>query len=399
MDNYVVLSKCDEYDVDVIEQMLRTHMDRLDIYDRLDGIKTVAIKVNLVSAMKPDTAGTTHPAVVEALCRILIEKGCEVVIGDSPGGPFTGAYLKGIYHVCGMDGVALRTGAKLNDDFSQKDVFFENGKIARNITVTSWLLNADAIINCCKLKTHGMMAMSASVKNMFGCIPGTMKPEYHFRFPKQSDFTNMLIDLQEYWKPKMLMHVVDGILGMEGNGPTAGTPRHIGALMSSTDPYAVDLIGGRIIGLECEDVYTMSLARERGLCVDGADKVKLTRTDGNGNECETSDVDKLLSDIKISDYELMDNAADLQFGGNSLSAKIRGRLIQTFMASRPEPVASECIGCRKCEQICPAGAITMVDNVPHIDRRKCIKCFCCQEFCPKGAMKVRRTAVAKLLSH
>lgn len=385
----IYLSECKTYDYALVCEILKKQLSESGVLDCIKPDMTIALKLNLVSAMKPDTAGTTHPVVIEALCNILMEKGASVVLGDSPGGPFNGTYLKTVYRICGIEEVAEKTGAKLNEDFSQRDVFFSDGKIARNITVTNWLCEADYIINCCKLKTHGMMAMSAAVKNMFGSIPGTMKPEYHFRYPKQEDFANMLIDLQEFWKSKMLAHVVDGIVGMEGNGPTAGSPKEIGILMSGTDPYALDLIGGRIIGLECDDVMTMQLAAQRGLGQRNADEV---------NICISGSHDSLEGYI-VDDYELLDNASDLQFGGNSFIQKIRGKLVQSFFASRPEPDKSECIGCKKCEQICPAKAIVMVDNVPQIDRSKCIKCFCCQEFCPKGAMKVKRTAVAKLLSH
>ena len=60
--------------------------------------------------------------------------------------------------------------------------------------------------------------------------------------------------------------------------------------------------------------------------------------------------------------------------------------------------AKQCIGCKKCANICPAKAIEMVNNKPKIARKQCIRCFCCQEFCPKGALKAKRTPVAKLLT-
>lgn len=68
------------------------------------------------------------------------------------------------------------------------------------------------------------------------------------------------------------------------------------------------------------------------------------------------------------------------------------------MASKPDAVKSECIGCGMCAKLCPAKAITMKNKLPEIDRKKCIRCFCCQEFCPKGAMKVKRTWIARLLN-
>ena len=390
----VFLDVCKEYDVDKIEDILNKQLDGLGVLKKVWPGMTIALKLNLVAAMKPDTAVTTHPAVVEALCRILVGLGAKVIMGDSPGGPYTSAYLKLFYSTCGLNDIASRTGAFVNTDFEQTNVAFEEGVIAKSITVTSWLLNADMIINCCKLKTHGMMGMSAAVKNMFGTIPGTMKPEYHFRFPDQREFANMLVDLQEYWKPRMLCHVVDGITGMEGNGPTAGTPRQVGVLMSGTDPYALDLIGGRIIGLEQSDVATMSVAFERGLGAGSADSVSLNRDDRQIFATRDN-----IGDLCIPDYELLETKADIQFGGNGIIADIRKKLFKTLFTSRPQVEKTECISCKKCFEICPTKAITMKDNIPEIDRSKCIKCFCCQEFCPKGAMKVKRTVIARILAH
>ena len=395
MGNIVELTPCPEYDLLKVEQLLKDQMIHSGVLEKIHEGMTIALKLNLVAAMKPETAATTHPVVVEALCRILRDKGAEVIMGDSPGGPYTAAFLKGFYNICGLNDIAERTGAKVNTDFGNSDVSFEEGIIAKNITVTSWLLQADAIINCCKLKTHGMMGMSAAVKNMFGSIPGTMKPEYHFRFPKQDDFANMLIDLQEYWKPQMLYHVVDAICGMEGNGPTAGTPRKIGVLMSGYDPYALDLVGGRIIGLECPDVLTLDRAYARGLGGHSADDVDICL----GSETIVKATTDNLKPFIISDYKLLDTKADLQFGGNSAFGKLRSKVFSLALTSKPKVNPSECIGCCKCRDICPAKAIEMKNNIPVIDRNKCIKCFCCQEFCPKGAMKVHRTALAKLLVH
>lgn len=393
-DNLVTLNPCVNYDVDEIEKILRDEMTTLGVLDEIKEGMTIALKLNLVAAMKPETAATTHPSVVHALCRIISGQGATAVLGDSPGGPFTGVYLNNVYNVCGIADVAKKTGARLNDDFSQMDVIVEEAKVARNIAVTSWLYKADYIINVCKLKTHGMMGMSSAVKNMFGSIPGTTKPEYHFRFPTQSGFANMLIDIQTYWKPKMLLHVVDGIVGMEDNGPSSGTPRQIGVIMSSRSPYNLDLIGGRIIGLEQAEVLTMSEAYLRGLSPESADEVDVAF----GATVKKGTKDNLKA-FMIPDYQLLDTVRDLQFGGDSLSHKLSRWALETFLASKPEVKKDECIGCRKCQDICPANAIRMENNIPVIDRKKCIKCFCCQEFCPKGAMKVKRTPIAKILSH
>jgi len=394
MNEMVYLSACNSYDVDQIKNIIAKQMKDSGALDAIKPGMKVALKLNLVAAMKPDTAVTTHPAVVEAVCKILIERGASVVMGDSPGGPYTATFLKGFYNTCGLNDIAQRTGAIVNTNFDIVDVNFPEAQIAKNMTVTKWLSDADVIINCAKLKTHGMMAMSAAVKNMFGSIPGTMKPEYHFRFPNQVDFADMLIDIQEYWKPKMLFHIIDGIVGMEGNGPTAGTAREVGVILSGKDPYSIDLICARIIGLGIDNVLTIKRAYDRALAVEDAKDV-LVCIEGTEDKGTVASLNKYM----VSDYELIDTRHDLLFGGDKLLQRMRSKLFGAFLSSKPQVNKSECIGCEKCFQICPAKAIEMKEKIPCIDRDKCIKCFCCQEFCPKGAMKVHRTAVAKLLSH
>ena len=87
-----------------------------------------------------------------------------------------------IYAASGMEAVE-ETGAQLNHDFSQREAVFPEGKTLHTFQYTAWLDWADAVINVCKLKTHGMMGMSCAAKNLFGVVPGTLKPEYHFRIP------------------------------------------------------------------------------------------------------------------------------------------------------------------------------------------------------------------------
>ncbi|MBQ7715250.1 MAG: DUF362 domain-containing protein [Clostridia bacterium] len=374
--------RCDGYDPDLI----KAAMDRLfEPIDALDFVKpgaTVAIKVNLVAAMKPEKAATTHPALVTELCRRIVERGATPVVGDSPGGPFTGLYLKGIYSSTGMTAIE-KVGGRLNSDFDTvRCESFPEAEVLKNFTYSSWLANADAVINFAKLKTHGMMGMSAAVKNLFGAIPGTIKPEYHYRFPNAKDFANMLIDIDEYVKPSL--SIVDGIVGMEGNGPTVGDPRHIGVLAASRSPYDLDTFCASVIGLSADKVPTLQLAIERGLGRT-IDKIEVV---GDG------------ADVGIPDFKNIERANDIEFftGLLGLKGKFLNRIAKWALSTRPKLKRSECVGCKRCDGICPAGAITMKGGKPRIDRGVCIRCFCCQEFCPKGALKVHRPLVARILT-
>ena len=78
--------------------------------------------------------------------------------------------------------------------------------------------------------------------------------------------------------------------------------------------------------------------------------------------------------------------------------KIINPIIAKVLTVKPKVKKKECIGCKKCENICPVNAITMKDKKPIINRDKCIRCFCCQEFCPVGAMKAHKNLIVKVLT-
>ena len=334
----------------------------------------IGIKVNLVHAAAPEAAVTTHPALVKALTDLLRQRGAEVVLGDSPGGLYTAAHLEKVYSLCGL----MDTGAALNRDFSVKDGVFPEGKVLKTFRYTGWLDGCDALINFCKLKTHGMMGMTCAVKNFFGAIPGTMKPEYHFRFPEAMDFAHMLVDLQLYFRP--VLHIVDAVTAMEGNGPTAGTPRDLGLVLTSENPFALDQVCAPLIGLAPEQVLTQKAALDRGLVPDTAFPPDLRPF------CKT-------------DFRLPPTKSTLfRSVLPGKAGEVVGRAMQKALSPRPTLTPDLCVGCGKCAGLCPARAIRMVRGKPKIHRSRCIGCFCCQEFCPKGALEAKRSAIARLLT-
>jgi len=171
----VSIVPCASYDEKVVKPALIRLLEPLGGLDFVKPGMKIVIKPNLVSAMKPEDAATTHPVLLCALAEMLTEKGAAVIIGDSPGGLYNAAFLNRIYSVTGMRETE-KYGAKLNQDFRQKEAVFPEAKVLKNFTYTAYLDDADYIINFCKLKTHGMMGMSAAAKNMFGVVPGISNP-------------------------------------------------------------------------------------------------------------------------------------------------------------------------------------------------------------------------------
>ena len=336
----------------------------------------VAVKVNLLGAHKPEKAATTHPALVTQLCRMLVARGASVVVGDSPGGFFTRAFLSPVYLACGMHAVT-DTGARLNDDFSETDVSNPDGLLLRAFRCTRYLLEADAIIDVCKLKTHGLMAYTGAVKNMFGAIPGMKKSELHYQFSRTDAFAGMLIDLYARMRPRLC--IADAVTIMEGNGPSVGTPRHMGALLAAENGHALDLLGARLMGLGVNDVPTLKAAFARGYVPETAEQLSV-----NGAWLPFVAKDFCCTPIR----------SVISWGtGNPVLA----RAMERALADRPAADGTLCTGCGVCARHCPIHAVTMKGKRPLIDRGACIRCFCCQEFCPAGAMQKRRPPLAKWL--
>ncbi|MBR2189199.1 MAG: DUF362 domain-containing protein [Eubacterium sp.] len=377
----VSAAACGRYDVNTVRESLARVLEPLGGLDWVEPGMTIAIKVNLIAARAPEKAATTNPVLVTELCRMLTARGAEVIVGDSPGGTFTAGHLENVYRICGLTTVE-EAGARLNRDFSIRDAVFQEAVSLKTFSYTGWLDAADCIIDFCKLKTHAMMKMTCAVKNLFGTIPGTTKPEYHMRFPDISDFANLMIDLNEYFRPRLC--IVDAVDCMEGNGPTSGTPRHMGLLLASESPYDIDMAAAHLIGLGLADIDTLRQANLRGL--------------GPASFEEVTCVGEALAPYVIGDFKTDIKRMGVDFSlGEGPFGKLSAVIFNAALKTRPQVRPKECVGCAKCADVCPAKAISMVRKKPSIDRGKCIRCFCCQEFCPVGAMKVHHTWAGNLI--
>jgi len=367
----VVLKYCPDYTMDV-EQHLRDGLAELGGMSAFvkPGQK-VLLKVNLLMKKRPEEAVTTHPSVVEAVVHLVQEAGGIPIIGDSPGGPYTVSSLQAIYTRSGLREVAERTGAILNEDVGQTTIQCSEGKIVKSLTVTNCVLNADVVIPLSKLKTHGMMTFTGAVKILFGVIPGLLKAEYHLKMFKITDFADLLVDIATWVKPTL--SIMDGVVGMEGDGPSAGKPRNIGALILSTDPFALDVVATDLIGLKPEKVPTIMAARLRGL---------------------TSRLDELqLSGDSRSLWKIEGFVIPKAVSANFLDMVPLPGNVKTFLLNRvrPRPIFEHamCVGCSDCVNNCPPKALTMNENQrPIVDLEACVRCFCCQELCPHQAVKL-----------
>jgi len=381
----VAVQRVTEYDADTILACLNRQAEALGISAAEYAEKRVVIKPNLVAPTKPDGAATTNPAFLTAVVRFLREHGAsDLLLAESPGGLYSEATLRINYKACGILDAAESVGLPLNYDTSHRTVNASSGVACRAFSVITPICEADVIVDLCRLKSHSLTKMSGAVKNFFGVVPGVQKFEMHSAYPALPVFSEMLVDLAEMLCQKHeILAICDGIVGMEGNGPTGGTPRAIGAVLMSRDPFCLDLAAETIIGFS-GTVSVTEAAKTRGLCPDTADKLDVRGTP--------------LRELALSDFVPPDASRKTFLG--SLSTMFGGK-VADFFAPHPQIVKTKCVGCGVCEKSCPRKAIDVVERrgkkravIRHGD---CIRCFCCQELCPLHAIDIKQNPITKLL--
>lgn len=371
----VVLSKTPDYSEQTLYESVCRQFACLDYdFTKMKG-KRVLIKPNLLMKRSPEQATTTHPGVVRAVIRRLNELGVEdIVVADSPGGLYNVGTLTGIYQVSGMMEAVEGMSAHLNYDVTNGTRQLQGYRRVSSFPLITPVLQADFVISVAKLKTHGMTMLSGGVKNLFGCVPGLMKPEFHCRFPKKEDFCEMLVDLCECVHPDLTL--VDAVISMEGDGPSGGTPRHTGYLFGATNPYALDCVLAQFIGFEEDEIGTIRAAKKRGLC-QGGDRISLCGDTGDF--------------FPVKDF-LHPHSKETDFSGNvpRLFQKPVAFLVGTVAKPRPVIRRSDCVGCGKCAESCPQHTIFVRQGKAHIQYGNCIRCFCCHEMCPVRAIDIKR---------
>ncbi|MDD3243168.1 MAG: DUF362 domain-containing protein [Eubacteriales bacterium] len=323
----------------------------------------VFIKPNMLGAGHPDDAKTTHPAVVYALAKMAVQAGGDVLVGDCPGGDISEGSARRALEMCGFEDAARRAGARTVVCHRHRTVRLPRTGFAMETSVE--MLDCDVFINVAKAKTHTYAAYTGAVKNLYGVIPGTFKAAYHATHPIALDFINFVLDIAQQMRPAL--NVIDGIVGMEGPGPSAGLPRELGMLVASTNPHEADWVMIAHMGWQPMQVPSIALATQRGLL--NADAIELV---GEG----------------IAALERPFERPCRKDGMGNFIRLVLPKGVQRRIRLRPV-VGKNCVGCGVCARSCPVEAIAVQGGRARIDPEKCICCFCCQELCPKKEIKAR----------
>src|SRR3989344_8904269 len=325
----------------------------------------VLLKPNVLSNKRPEDGITTHPSVIDAVCRILKEKDCSIIIAESSG---FGSTIKN-FEIAGIAGIARKYNAKLVSLSSENLIVkkIPDAKVLKETRISKTLFDADLIINMPKMKTHSLVKYTGAVKNVFGCIPGAIKQDYHVIAPDEERFCQLLVDVYSLIKPKL--SIMDGIIAIEGNGPSSGTLKKAGLIIASDSAPALDFAAEKIIGLEGK-VYTTKFAAERGF---------LDRSSVN-----------ISGEIKNIKFKL-------PIANTSLVPGIIREKFFKYVTPDPVLVREKCTKCGTCAKVCHSKAI-MLKPYPIFDRGKCIHCYCCHEMCPYNAIDLKRKPIIEVIS-
>lgn len=256
----VSLEKCNSYNQNEVDTSIKKLLNNLGgIKNFVKNNQKVLLKPNIVKGMKPEECATTHPAVIEAVIRTLKDSDCEVYVGDDPFADDTVEAMK----ICGIYDVCRKHDAKIAIFDRKIKAFSNNGLVVREFNLTHYFDEVDFVINMPKLKTHSQLYFTGAVKNLYSIMPGPRRGFYHMKYSNMEYFANMLLDLYTLLRKKITLNIMDGVYGMEGNGPCSGNAKFAGILGASTDAVALDFVMCGLIGLDVENLPTIHYARKR----------------------------------------------------------------------------------------------------------------------------------------
>lgn len=378
MKTNISLIKCKDYNTESVTKAVNKAVELLGgIKKFIKSGEKILIKPNLLSAKPPERAITTHPEVVRAIIKLVKEAGATPVVGDSPGGAIKG--VERVWNETGMKKIAQEENIELIN-FETFGVIETklNHPTVKSIHLSKIISNVDGIINIPKLKSHGMQTFTCAVKNFYGCIPGLRKGEYHKFAPHPDEFGHLLSEIYLHIKDKVRFHIIDGIIGMEGNGPSSGDIRKLDIIAACDDALALDTFLVHILGFRKGRIEALHYLKKAKA---GESEISNMNIMGNNP-----------SEFNLAKFKFPSNWY-VRFIPHFL-INILGKLIWL----KPAIIPDKCTSCMMCVDSCPVKTIYKKDKEkPVVDPKGCISCLCCHELCPYDSIALRKSALVKVL--
>jgi len=329
--------------------------------------KKVLVKPNILTDAKPEDCITTHPEVVRSVIKLLKEKGAtEIYCGDSSG--LHGQSFCG--KNCGINDVCDQEGA-IWSNFLDKPTRVKIDGTNQTLPMAHVVKDVDCVISVCKFKTHQLMYSTGAVKNLFGTIPGLEKANCHLSNPSKKMFAKLVVGICETIKPSFC--IMDAVIGMEGAGPSNGTPRPVNLILASENCYALDEAEAIIMGYNPNDIPILNEAKIRKI---HPSKINYPLLSAH--------------DLQIEDFKRIAISKRTHFFSKLILPFFTRSFQRKKQLKEPAPQFNndKCIKCKRCLNICPAKALTFTDKI-EINKMKCIRCYCCHEMCPVNAIEVK----------
>lgn len=376
MKEKVYLHRCDDYEENSVRAAV---FDLLDNYFSDHPVmlknKVILLKPNLLSPNDPQKAVTTHPEILRQVSLYFLNKGASILVADSPAGPFTEHSLDKVYSMCRLKELEKELPIRLNRNLSGYRVHHPEGRNLKSFHLLEALKEADYIVNLPKLKTHSLTYYTGAVKNLYGLIPGLEKAYYHSKYPDKKEFSKMLVDLCDYIKPDL--SIMDGVIGMEGPGPSGGQAKKAGLMGLSGNPYVLDYFFSNLVSLPFKQIPVLEEAAERGFLSENIEDIEVAGEDPSA--FKTVFEPAIKGSFTGSPVFFVLNRIPM---AKKLVKKIEDKIA-------PWPVMNDkCIGCEKCKDLCPRQIIHMEENKAVPDYNECIRCYCCHEICPVEAVEL-----------
>jgi uncharacterized protein (DUF362 family)/Pyruvate/2-oxoacid:ferredoxin oxidoreductase delta subunit len=373
----VALLKCEDYDTLRLGEKMIEALNLVGLGPGIFAGKRVVVKPNLLSASAPEKSVVTHPEFFRAALRLVRSHGGTPVLCESPAFQPLGKVMK----KAGYDRVIEEENCEVADPRATAILFYDGPWRYKRFEISAAVFDADIILNLPKFKTHGLTYMTGAVKNLFGLIYGLNKSQWHLKARSKEEFSEFLLDyygalLKGFEKPKVFIHLLDAVMGMEGDGPgAAGTPRRIGAVLAGEDAVSVDAVATTVVGLRLKEALTVTLGEKRGL---GAGALERIDIQGDG-----------LDAFQVRDY------VPSKVSGRSPVSRwpLNTKVFKDLLVEKPVPSRERCTLCYQCKAICPGGAIGESkgeSGIPCYDYDQCIRCYCCMEICPEAAIGLKR---------
>lgn len=251
------VAKVQRYEDDISSAILGG-LRELRITEREIGGKRIFLKPNLVEPHKKAAHINTHPLVINGAIEAFRKLGAStIIVGEGPG------HVRDIHLVLensGIGDVLSHNRVAFRD--LNNDEWYSVPNAARATTMKSLIFPAclkqvDWIVSMPKLKTHHWEGVTLSMKNLFGVMPGIF-----YGWPKNvlhwEGIPESIIDITATLRPDFA--IADGVVGMEGDGPIMGKPKHAGVIVMGRNLTAVDGTCARIMGIDPRKVGYLRIA-------------------------------------------------------------------------------------------------------------------------------------------